>query len=224
MFGPKVRDEQFFDAFTKHASLSVSAAGLLVDLLSNLAANSTHPYSGTPSSKGHESTKSIVDKISALEEDGDTLTHETVKRLHETWITPIDREDIRNLISHLDDVLDLTEAVSERIALFDLSSARQEALDLANILLTATKALHLAMGLLPKLKKPEELLKICVDIHELENQADKLYRQALADLFTPGNDPLNVMKWRDILDNLEMATDRCEDVANVVEGIVLQYA
>ncbi len=223
-FGPKVRDAQFFDAFTAHAALSVKASGLIVELLTMLSTGA-HPYGQESlSGKTLDPARALLSQINILESQGDKLTHDTVKRLHETWITPIDREDIRNLISRLDDVLDLTESVGERIVLFDLASARPEALELAKTLEKGCMAIHRAMGLLPKIKKPEEILAICVELHDLESHADKTYRSALADLFSPGHEPLMVMKWRDVLDSLETATDRAEDVGNIIEGIVLEYA
>ncbi|HEY8088509.1 MAG TPA: DUF47 family protein, partial [Polyangiaceae bacterium] len=148
-----------------------------------------------------------------------------MKRLHETWITPLDRFDIHGLISKLDDVLDLIEAVSERLVLFEIKAVRPPAVDLGRVLLKACEDMHRAMTLLPQLAaKSKELLDICVEINRLENEADAIYRRAIAELFHNGNDPIEVMKWRDLFDNIEEATDRCEDVANIVEGVVLEYA
>ena len=147
-----------------------------------------------------------------------------MRKLHETWITPLDRNDIYALITRMDDVLDLIEAVSERVVLFELTETRALAIDLAKVLVRSCEKLHKAMELLPGLKQPNELLEICIEVNKLENDADGIYRRAIADLFKPGNDPIMVMKWRDVFDNLEMATDRCEDVANIVEGVVLEYA
>lgn len=208
MFGPKARDAVFFQAFTEHASRSVEAATLLLDMLEHL-----------------DRKERLALDIGEKESAGDRLTHETVKRLHETWITPLDRFDIHGLISKLDDVLDLIEAVSERLVLFEITAARAPALDLARVLLKGCEDVQRAMMLLPQLaSKGKELLDICVEINRLENEADAIYRRAIAELFRPGNDPIDVMKWRDIFDNIEEATDRCEDVANIVEGVVLEYA
>ncbi|MEO6419452.1 MAG: DUF47 family protein, partial [Polyangiaceae bacterium] len=162
--------------------------------------------------------------IKDAEHAGDTITHSTVKRLHETWITPLDRFDIHGLISRMDDVLDLIEAVSERVVLFEVQSAPPEAVALSEVLVRGCEGMVKAMELLPDMGKAPELLKICVEINRLENEADGIYRKAIADLFKHGNDPLLVMKWRDIFDSLESASDRCEDVANIVEGVVLEYA
>lgn len=207
MFGPRARDEVFFQAFTEHATRSVEAATLLLDMLE-------HP----------ERKERLALDIGEKESSGDRITHDTVKRLHETWITPLDRYDIHGLISKLDDVLDLVEAVSERLVLFEITKVRSTALELARVLLKCCEDVQRAMLLLPKLTaKGKELLDICVEINRLENEADAIYRRGIAELFHNGNDPFEVMKWRDILDTLEDATDRCEDVANIVEGVVLEY-
>jgi uncharacterized protein len=207
MFGPKNKDHEFFDAFTAHALKSVEAAKMLVEMLE------------TP-----KNAADLATKINEAENRGDRLTHETVRKLHETWITPLDRNDIHSLITRMDDVLDVIDAVSERVVLFEVSETRPLAVDIAKVLVRSCEKMHLAMQLLPGLKKPHELLELCVEINKLENDADGIYRRAIADLFKPGNDPIDVMKWRDIYDNLEAATDRCEDVANIVEGVVLEYA
>jgi predicted phosphate transport protein (TIGR00153 family) len=208
MFGPKAKDDVFFHAFTEHAARSVEAAELLLEMLEHV-----------------EKKEKLALEIGEKESAGDKLTHDTVKRLHETWITPLDRFDIHGLISKLDDVLDLVEAVAERLVLFEIKEVRPPAIDLARVLVKACNDMHKAMKLLPKLaSQGKELLDIGVEINRLENEADAIYRRAIAELFHNGNDPIEVMKWRDIFDTLEEATDRCEDVANIVEGVVLEYA
>jgi predicted phosphate transport protein (TIGR00153 family) len=208
MFGPKANDDVFFNAFREHAARSVEAAKLLLEMLEHLDRKET-----------------LALDIGEKEAAGDRLTHETVKHLHETWITPLDRVDIHGLISRLDDVLDLIEAVAERLVLFEITSGRAPAVDLVRVLLKSCEHVQRAMQLFPQLSsKGKELLDICVEINRLENEADHIYRRALAELFHNGKDPIDVMKWRDVFDNLEEATDRCEDVANIVEGVVLEYA
>jgi predicted phosphate transport protein (TIGR00153 family) len=208
MFGPKSKDDVFFQAFSEHAARSVEAASLLIEMFE-------HP----------DQVGRIALEIGEKESAGDRITHDTVKRLHETWITPLDRFDIHGLISKLDDVLDFIEAVAERLVLFEIHSTRAPAIELSRVLHKACADVHRAMLLFPKLaSKGKDLLDICVEINRLENEADAIYRRAIAELFKPGNDPMEVMKWRDIFDNIESATDRCEDVANIVEGVVLEYA
>jgi predicted phosphate transport protein (TIGR00153 family) len=210
MFGgsSKARDRAFFHTFTEHAQRSVEAATLLLELFE-------HP----------DRKEKLALAISEKEGAGDRLTHDTVKRLHETWITPLDRYDIHGLISKQDDVLDLIEAVSERMVLFEITTVRPAAIELARVLLKGCEDLHKATTLFEKLAaQSKEIVNICVEINRLENEADAIYRRAIAELFKNGNDPIDVMKWRDIFDNLEAATDRCEDVANIIEGVVLEYA
>ena len=155
------------------------------------------------------------------------------------WITPLDRADIHELITGLDDVLDFSEAVSERVLLFGVRKPRATASGLAEKLLEATLTVQRAVSMLPQVSKhAEELLALCVELNRLENDADALYRKGLGELFnrredgssepyrqpaTP-DDVLEIMKWREIYDYLENATDACEDLANVLEGIVLEYA
>ncbi len=207
MFGKSKTDDLFFNGFVAHGRATLEAAKLTCLLFDEL----------------HNSAD-LAKSISEFEHQGDKITHETIKRLHETWITPFDRSDIHSLIARMDDVLDLTEAVAERVVLFDMKSTTTEAKELSELLVKCCEGVLRATELLPNLKQSKELLEICVKIGELENDADVVYRRAIAALFKAGNDPLEVMKWRDIYDALETATDRCADVANVIEGVVLEYA
>ncbi len=218
----KSGDREFFEAFSKHAAVCVQASERLVKLLDDL-----------PNAKEHS------DAITELEHQGDTITHQTVKKLHEQWITPLDRADIHELITGLDDVLDLIDAVAERVMLFGVRKPRPTASALAEKLLEATKGVAKAMSMLSEVStRSEEILKIAIELNQIENEADALYRKGLAELFnrrTDGSsepyrepatpdDVLEVMKWREIYDYLENGTDACEDLANVLEGIVLEYA
>jgi predicted phosphate transport protein (TIGR00153 family) len=210
MFGAKTKDDVFFGAFSEHASKSVEAAKILLEMLE-------HP----------DRKESLALDVGEKESAGDRITHETHKRLHETWITPLDRFDIHSLVSKLDDVLDLIEAVSERLVLFEIAVVRPPAIELARVLLNSCEHMHRAMLLFPQLAaKSKELLDIGVEINRLENEADAIYRRGIAELYRTGSgiDPVEIMKWRDLYDNIEDATDRCEDVANIVEGVVLEYA
>jgi predicted phosphate transport protein (TIGR00153 family) len=205
--GPNASDRKFYDAFTSHAGRSVEAARLLVEMLKN-----------------PERAVELAKAIGEVENAGDQITHDTIARLHKIWITPLDRADIHSLISRLDDVLDMIEAVSERLMLFEIKDVPEFAHTLAATVLHSTEAMDKAVSLLPQVKKPKEILDLCVEINRLENEADGAYRRGLAELFNGGYDAFMVMKWRDIIDNLEAAADRCEDVANILEGIVLEYA
>jgi hypothetical protein len=204
--GQKKSDREFYDAFEQHAARSVEASRLVVQLIADPA-------------RAAELGKAVQEAETA----GDKITHETIARLHKTWITPIDRADIHSLITSLDDVLDLIEAVSERLLLYRVTASPDFVRNLADVVVRGTEAMEKAVRLLPHVKRPKEMLDLCVEINRLENEADAEYRRALGELFTGTYDALAVLKWRDIIDNLEAATDRCEDVANILEGIVLEY-
>jgi uncharacterized protein len=205
--GSSKSDRSFYDAFERHAARIVEAGKLITEIAS-------HP----------ERAVALAKAIKDVENEGDKITHETIARLHKTWITPIDRADIHSLITALDDVLDLIEAVSERVALYEVKVLPEFVVKLADSLQHATIAVDQAIKLLPKVKQPKEMLDLCIEINRLENEADDAYRHGLAALFKGDYDAIEVMKLRDIIDNLEAATDRCEDVANILEGIVLEYA
>jgi len=205
--GQKKSDRAFYDAFAAHAARSVEAARLLVQML-------TEPSRATDLAKA----------VGELESAGDKITHETIARLHQTWITPIDRADIHARIASLDDVLDLIEAVSERLVIYEVRESPDFVRNLADVVVRATADVEKAVALLPRVKQPKEMLDVCVEINRLENEADLEYRRALGELFRGGYPALEALKWRDVIDNLESATDRCEDVANILEGIVLEYA
>jgi predicted phosphate transport protein (TIGR00153 family) len=200
------RDKVFWDAFTSHAQRTVRASELLLELLE-------HP----------EKVEQLAREIGDLEHEGDKITHDTVLALHQTWITPLDREEIHALITSLDDVLDFLDSASDRIALYKLSSMRPEAIDLAKVLHSCCVEIEKAVALLQNIKDVKPLLDICMHINRYEHDADQILRRALARLFNETTNPLEVMKWRDVLDAIETATDRAEDVANIIEGIVLEH-
>jgi uncharacterized protein len=208
----KGRDEEFFRAFSDHAKMCVDGARKLEGLFDNL-----------------EDAENIAKAIKQIEHDADTITHQTVRHLHETWITPLDRADIHALITRLDDVLDMIEAVSERVALFRVRENNDLAKQLARVLVKACETVAKAVALVPTVSKAsKEILDAAVEVNRLENEADDLYRKALGELFNPPpgapQNALEILKWREIFDYLENATDACEDVANILEGIVLEYA
>lgn len=205
--GSSKSDRSFYEAFERHAARIVEAGTLIAQIV-----------------REPERSVEIAKAVKEAENAGDRITHETIARLHKTWITPIDRADIHSLITALDDVLDLIEAVSERVALYEVRKLPEFVVKLADSLKLATVAVDRAVKLLPQVKQPKEMLDLCVEINRLENEADDAYRHGLAQLFKGEYDAIEVMKWRDIIDNLESATDRCEDVANILEGIVLEYS
>ena len=206
MWGPKTADQDFFAAFVRHAEVTAHAAGLLVELFE------------------HPDRDHLAVEIERDEHEGDKILHDVVRALRGTWITPFDRHDIQTLISRQDDVLDLIHAGSKRVALFEIRSTPNDALALTRYILKAADTMKTAVRLLNNLKQTEEILKLCEILNEIENDGDELYRRSLARLYKAGNDPLEVMKWREIYDHLETALDRGEDVANQIESLVLEYS
>ncbi len=205
-FLPASGGEQFFDLFEQHAARSREAAELLAAML-------------------HEGVdpEQQAARVKAVEHQGDEITHTVIERLHQTFITPIDRGDIHELISRMDDVLDLIEASAERIALYGIRIMEPEARELADVLEKAVEEMGAAVGTLRDLKDRPRLLAHCTEINRLENVGDQLLRRAVARLFRESPDPIHVIKWKEIYDYLENAIDRCEDVANVIEGVALEY-
>jgi predicted phosphate transport protein (TIGR00153 family) len=164
-------------------------------------------------------------QIKAVEHRADDITHRAFARLHTQFITPFDRGEIHRLLSRIDDVLDLADAAAERLGLYDIDAVIPEAREIAGVLVAqAEKMAEAVRGLRTFKKDSRQLLDACREINVLENQADTLTRQTMAKLFRRGNDPLTVVKWKEIIDLIESATDRAEDVANVIEGVVLEHA
>ncbi|HVX95531.1 MAG TPA: DUF47 family protein [Polyangia bacterium] len=163
-----------------------------------------------------------AERIKRIEHECDEITHAVVSALHKTFITPIDRNDIYTLITKMDDIMDLVEAAAERLALYDMPQMTKEAVDLARCLVDSAVHVAEAVAAISDLGKPAKILEHCVEINRLENAADHVLRTALAKLFREEKDPISVIKWKEIYETLEAATDRCEDVANVIEGVVLE--
>lgn len=201
------RDERFYDLFEASVKKVVQGATQLEALIRDFREVSLK-------------AKQIKD----VEHEGDLVTHETIEMLNRMFVTPLDREDIHNLITSLDDVLDYIEACAERLNLFKVGKTTEEAVLLVGVLVKAVKELEQAVYKLRRLKETDAIMKNCVEINRLENEGDYLNRMAIAKLFEPENNPLDVIKWKEIYENLENAIDRCEDVANVLEGIAIKNA
>ncbi|HYD42024.1 MAG TPA: DUF47 family protein [Anaeromyxobacter sp.] len=202
------KSDDFFSDFEAQADAVVEGTKALKDLLDDFTR--------------------VPEKVAALKEiehRADDITHRAFARLHTQFITPFDRAEIHRLLSRIDDVVDLADAAAERIALYDIDQVMPEARELAAVLVAqAEKMAEVVRGLRTFRKDPEVVLAGCREINSLENQADTLTRRTMAKLFKRGNDPLEVVKWKEIIDLIESATDRAEDVANVVEGVVLEHA
>ena len=161
-----------------------------------------------------------ADEIKEVEHKCDFLTHGIIQRLNRTFVTPLDREDIHELARSLDDVMDSIDATAAVIRLYRLTMVRFGARELAQIITASTDQVRLALG---ALEQHKGLLVHAIEINRLENEADRTHQQAVSQLFDDEQDPLTVMKWKETLDFLENATDRCEDVANVLEGVMVKH-
>lgn len=162
--------------------------------------------------------------ISELEHNGDSITHQIIALLHRSFITPFDREDINMLAQSMDDVADLVHSAADDMDLFRVSEPTRQSLELAEIIYKGSLEVQKAIPLLRYKSDLKKMLSHCVEINRLENLADRTYRQALAELFDDQAQPIHIIKWREIYQHLETATDRCEDVANVLEGVALKHA
>ena len=199
---------EFYDLFEQETSNLVTAAEKLVDLFDN-----------------YEDVEAKAKELKELEHRGDVITHEVVARLHRTFVTPIDREDITLLLHSLDDVMDFIEAAGRTAYLYNIAQPTERARELARIVLKMARKLNEVISRLRRRDQFPWILKQCVEINTLENEADDVQHAALAELFEVCHlDACEVIKWREIYEHLENATDRGEDVANVLEGIVLKHA
>ena len=201
------REGRFFDLFEQSSNLIEEAAQQFKLMLSDLSHAEGHAH-----------------KIKDIEHQADEVTHRTMEMLHKTFITPIDRDEIHQLISKMDDVVDVIEAASQRIFLYGITSVPQEAFSLAEVGIRAAVCIKRAVRGLNNLKRPQEMIKDCVEINRLENEGDTLLRSGISKLFLEEPDTRQLIKLKEIYELLESMTDRCEDVANIIEGIVLEYA
>jgi uncharacterized protein len=199
------REGKFFDLFNAHAERIVEGARELAAMIGTFKELDAH-----------------AQRIDAVERAADKITHECMTLLHKTFITPFDRDQIHQLINTMDDILDLIQDVAESVALYDLRSVTPEARQLAEICQRCCERVKATVALLTDLKRSEAILKCCEEIDRLESDADRVMRSALSKLFREENDLKQVMKLRVVYELLETITDRCEDVANIVEGIVLE--
>lgn len=197
------KDEQFFELFNQMADEIRAAAGLLEQLVG----------SDPPD-------VSKVDPIKDAEHRCDALTHDTIQRLHRTFVTPFDREDLYALATSLDDVMDAIDHAAQLVRLYRLEHIRPGTRELAHTVTASADRLHSALDALAR-KKPVH--PHAVEINRLENEADRVYQEAVQHLFDTEKDPIKVIKWKEFYDMLEVITDCCEDVANVIEGVVVKH-
>jgi uncharacterized protein len=198
------REAKFFELFVDMAKNIERASQQLVELLVR-----------------YDNVAERVRSIKDIEHLGDQMTHDLFTRLNKTFITPIDREDIHELASKLDDVLDMIDAVSSRMLIYKIEKPTEDSVRLAELIHTATQVLVQALAVL---EKHDHIIEHCIEINRLENEGDRVSRIAIARLFDEQHDPIYIIKWKEIYEVLEGAIDCCEDVANVIEGVVVKNA
>lgn len=203
IFGLLPKEEAFFDLFKQAAHNVIEGSRLLKELMGD-----------------YTNVQQKIERIKEVEHIGDGITHDIALRLNQTFLTPLDREDIHDLASALDDILDAVEAVADRFAIYKIAQPTESAIRLADILYRASVAVgrgvdHIAMS-------HEEVKEYGVQVNSLENEADRVSRDAISELFEKETNPIAVIKWKEIYETFEEGTDRCEDVANVIECIVLK--
>jgi len=201
------REEKFFALFEESARNVVKAAQGLKNLVDEW-----------------QNVEEEVAQITELEHEGDTITHQIMAQLHRTFVTPFDREDIALLAHTLDDVTDFIHAAADAMLIYKVDHPSQRAKELADIIVQATAEVERAMPQLRHRAELRQILTRCVEINRLENMADRVFRSAMAELFNDSTDIAHIIKWREIYEHMESATDRCEDVANVLEGVALKHA
>ncbi len=205
MFGLIPKDEKFFALFKEMSSNTILGAELLKDLLDNFI----DPVGSQR-------------KIKDVEHKGDQLTHDIIKKLNKSFVTPFDREDIYALSGALDDILDLIDACAQRVVMYNVEKPTPEAKELAFLILKCCQTIDKAVGILGG--KLEPIAVYCVEVNALENEADRVCREAISRLFDEEKDPIQLIKWKEIYETLERATDKCEDAANILESVVVKNA
>jgi len=205
MFGLIPKEEKFFAMFKEMAQNIIEGAVLLKDMLDH--------FSNPAESK---------QKIKEIEHRGDSLTHSIIKKLNSSFITPFDREDIYSLASALDDILDLIDTSAQHIVIYHINKITPEAKELGFIILKSCQTVEKAVAMLGN--KLEHISEFCVEVNSLENEADRVRADAVSRLFDEEKDPIALIKWKEIYENLELVTDMCEDVANILESLVVKNA
>ena len=196
------RDREFFDLFEEAAGNILRAASLLEEML-----------------RDYPGKRALARDILICEQEGDRITHDIIQRLNQTFVTPIDREDIYELASALDDIVDFTEEVADYMGLYKVEAAFDQAQALAEVLHQAARQIAEAM---PRLRGFRDISHYTVEINRLENDGDRIAREAVAALFDDGMDPMVVIRWKDLYERLEEAIDATERVANIIEGITIK--
>lgn len=198
------REEKFFELFIEDATNVVAAARMLQELF-----------------QSYDQRERIASELRDVERRGDALSHDIGQRLEHTFVTPFDREDIHQLISRLDDVIDFIEEVADTCILYKIDGPTPTAHEQAEVIVRQCEEI---LSALEKLQGFRDISPHWIEIHRLENEGDRISRKAIADLFADGNDPIEIIKWKDLYGLLEDTIDACEDTANVIERIVVKHA
>jgi uncharacterized protein len=201
------QEHKFFDLFEESATNISKAAKSLKDMLDTWQFIDSH-----------------VAEITEMEHAGDTITHQVISMLNRTFVTPFDREDIALLAHTMDDVIDFIHATADAMFIYKIASPTQRSKELADVIVQGAAEMEKAVAGLRKKSEFKNMLEHCVEMNRLENVADRIYRAAIGELFENNSDMATVIKWREIYEHMESATDRCEDVANVLEGVALKHA
>lgn len=207
MFSLMPRDRLFFDLFKRSAANVHEGAKCLSDLLEN--------YVDVPRKAA---------RLKQLEHVGDEISHEIFDHLARSFVTPLDREDIHDITSRLDDIIDLTDSAANRMILYRITEPTDDARELGRVLVKATDSLCQAFELLHNMRRADEILRHCIDVHTQENEGDRIVQHALGILFNNNTPPVEIIKWKDIYYIIETATDVCEDAANVLHTVVVKNA
>jgi uncharacterized protein Yka (UPF0111/DUF47 family) len=201
------KSDEFFDDFDAQCAVTVEGAKMLHALLSD-----------------YRDVAARVQALKEVEHKGDEVTHRAFNRLHQQFITPFDRTQIHSLLGRIDDVLDMTNAAAARLHYYEIQSSLPDATELARLLVLSAEKVREVVAALRLIKKPQQILAGCKEIKKLETQADEALRAGMGRLFKSGVDPLTVIKWKEIYDLIETATDKCLSVANIIEGVVLEHS
>jgi predicted phosphate transport protein (TIGR00153 family) len=204
------REGKFFEYFNEHSRRAAEASNELTLLFSEYAAVA--------------SREARTERINQLEHEADRITHDTAALLHTIFVTPLDRDDIHRLISRMDDVIDLMQDVAESLHLYDVQQVTSHAVELATLLRQGCEDLQSAIKLLSNMKNAPEILKLCREVDTMESRADRVMRNAISTLFREEADIRQVIKLKAVYELLEAATDRCQDVADILESVILQNA
>jgi predicted phosphate transport protein (TIGR00153 family) len=204
-FFPK--EEKFYDLFEELINKIEEGGNMFLEMVE------TYEY---PPQK--------IAKLKELEHEADVITHRTYEKMHKTFLTPLDREDIYDLVNKMDSIMDMTEAAAARMHLYKVKKPTKVIIDQAKILILAIQKVKLIVHAMRDMKNSKMIMEACVEINTLENEGDIVLRSAMVDLFEHEKDAIELIKWKEIFERIEEAIDVCEDVSNIVEGIVLKHA